>query len=93
MLREQVRKEQGPFQGPPFPITAHPCSRTAARADQANGFSHRQLTARLALRLGLDANLGFITVGAQKDHAGALAPRKFTRAHLIAQVQQWRPRG
>ena len=41
------------------------------------------------LKLGLDVHLEFIMAVAQKDHANPHAPRKFTRAGLIAQVKQW----
>lgn len=42
-----------------------------------------------ALKLGLDVHLEFIMAVAQKDHASAQAPRKFSRAQLVAQVRQW----
>jgi transposase len=42
-----------------------------------------------ALKLGLDVHLEFIMAVAQKDHASAQAPRKFTRAQLVAQVRKW----
>ena len=41
------------------------------------------------LKLGLDVHLEFIMAVAQKDHANAQAPRKFTNDELVAQVQQW----
>jgi len=41
------------------------------------------------LKLGLDVHLEFIMAVAQKDHANPHAPRKFTRAALVAQVQKW----
>lgn len=41
------------------------------------------------LKLGLDVHLEFIMAVAQKGHAQPHAPRKFTRAELIAQVGQW----
>ena len=41
------------------------------------------------LKLGLDVHLEFIMAVAQKDHAQPHAPRKFTRAELIAQVGKW----
>ena len=41
------------------------------------------------LKLGLDVHLQFIMAVAQKDHANPHAPRKFTRAQLLAQVQKW----
>ncbi len=41
------------------------------------------------LKLGLDVHLEFIMAVAQKDHANPHAPRKFTRAELVAQVGQW----
>jgi transposase len=40
------------------------------------------------LKLGLDVHLEFIMAVAQKDHANPLAPRKFTRAELVAHVAQ-----
>jgi transposase len=45
--------------------------------------------ARPLLKLGLDVHLDFIMAVAQKGHAQPLAPRKFTRAELVAQVGQW----
>ena len=45
--------------------------------------------AKPALKLGLDVHLAFIMAVAQKDHASAQAPRKFSRAQLVAQVRQW----
>ena len=45
--------------------------------------------AKPLLKLGLDVHLEFIMAVAQKDHAQPHAPRKFTRAELIAQVGQW----
>ena len=44
---------------------------------------------RPALKLGLDVHLEFIMAVAQKDHASAQAPRKFSRAQLVAQVRKW----
>ncbi len=41
------------------------------------------------LKLGLDVHLEFIMAVAQKDHANPHAPRKFTRAQLVAQVRKW----
>lgn len=41
------------------------------------------------LKLGLDVHLEFIMAVAQKDHANPHAPRKFTRAELVAQVGKW----
>jgi transposase len=41
------------------------------------------------LKLGLDVPLDFIMAVAQQDHANPKAPRKFTRAELVAQVAQW----
>jgi transposase len=41
------------------------------------------------LKLGLDVHLEFIMAVAQKDHANPYAPRKFTRAQLVTQVQKW----
>ena len=46
-------------------------------------------TAKPMLKLGLDVHLEFIMAVAQKDHANPHAPRKFTRARLVAQVQKW----
>ena len=45
--------------------------------------------ARPSLKLGLDVHLEFIMAVAQKDHASAQSPRKFSRAELVAQVRQW----
>jgi transposase len=45
--------------------------------------------AKPMLKLGLDVHLEFIMAVAQKDHANPLAPRKFTREQLIAQVKKW----
>lgn len=45
--------------------------------------------ARPRLALGLDVHLDFITAVAQRDHASLKAPRPFTRAQLVAQVQAW----
>lgn len=41
------------------------------------------------LKLGLDVHLEFLMAVAQKDHASPQSPRKFSRAELVAQVQQW----
>lgn len=41
------------------------------------------------LKLGLDVHLEFIMAVAQRDHASPLAPRKFSRAELVAQVKKW----
>ena len=41
------------------------------------------------LKLGLDVHLEFTMAVAQKAHASPHAPRKFTRAELVAQVQRW----
>ncbi len=41
------------------------------------------------LKLGLDVHLEFIMAVAQHDHSHSKAPRKFTRAELVAQVKQW----
>lgn len=41
------------------------------------------------LKLGLDVHLEFSMVVVQQDHAHPKAPRKFTRAQLVAQVRQW----
>jgi transposase len=40
------------------------------------------------LALGLDVHLEFLMAVAQKDHASPLAPRKFSRAELVAHVRQ-----
>jgi len=45
--------------------------------------------AKPMLKLGLDVHLEFIMAVAQKDHANPHAPRKFTRAQLVAQVKKW----
>jgi len=45
--------------------------------------------AKPLLKFGLDVHLEFIMAVAQKDHANPHAPRKFTRAQLVAQVQKW----
>jgi len=45
--------------------------------------------AKPMLKLGLDVHLEFIMAVAQKDHANPYAPRKFTRAQLVTQVQKW----
>jgi transposase len=42
-----------------------------------------------ALKLGLDVHLEFIMAVAQKDHASAQAPRKFSRTQLVEQVRKW----
>ena len=41
------------------------------------------------LKLGLDVHLDFSMAVVQKDHAQPKSPRKFSRAELVAQVQQW----
>jgi transposase len=41
------------------------------------------------IKLGLDTDLEFSMVVVQKDHAQPKAPRKFSRAELVAQVQHW----
>ena len=41
------------------------------------------------LKLGLDVHLESITAVAQRGHASLQAPRQFTRAELVAQVQRW----
>ena len=41
------------------------------------------------LKLGLDVHLEFSMVVVQKDHAQPKAPRKFSRAELVAQVKEW----
>ena len=45
--------------------------------------------AKPMLKLGLDVHLEFIMAVAQKDHASPQAPRKVTRAELVAQVRRW----
>ena len=45
--------------------------------------------AKPMLKLGLDVHLEFIMAVVQKDHANPHAPRKFTRAQLVAQVPKW----
>ena len=45
--------------------------------------------AKPMLKLGLDVHLEFSMVVVQKDHAQPKAPRKFSRAELVAQVKQW----
>ena len=45
--------------------------------------------AKPMLKLGLDVHLESITAVAQRGHAGLQAPRQFTRAELVAQVQRW----
>jgi transposase len=42
-----------------------------------------------SLKLGLDVHLEFITAVVQREHAALQAPRKFTPAQLILQVQKW----
>src|SRR6266513_6095137 len=42
-----------------------------------------------SLKLGLDVHLEFIMAVVQRDHAAAQAPRKFTPAQLVLQVQKW----
>jgi transposase len=41
------------------------------------------------LKLGLDVHLDFIMAVVQLDHSNPKAPRKFTRAELVAQVAKW----
>ena len=41
------------------------------------------------LQLGLDVHLEFIMVVSQQGHTSLKAPRRFTRAALVAHVQQW----
>jgi transposase len=45
--------------------------------------------AKPMLKLGLDVHLEFIMAVAQKDHANAQAPRKFTNDQLVEAVRQW----
>jgi transposase len=42
-----------------------------------------------SLKLGLDVHLEFIMAVVQRDHAAPQAPRRFTPAQLILQVQKW----
>ena len=42
-----------------------------------------------SLKLGLDVHLEFTMAVAQKDHASAQAPRKFSREELLTQVRKW----
>ena len=42
-----------------------------------------------SLKLGLDTHLEFGIAVVQRDHAALQAPRKFTPAQLILQVQKW----
>jgi len=42
-----------------------------------------------SLKLGLDVHLEFIMAVVQREHAALQAPRKFTPAQLILQVQKW----
>jgi len=48
---------------------------------------------RSALKLGLDVHLEFIMAVAQRDHASAQAPRKFTPEQLVVQVRKWVSQG
>jgi transposase len=45
--------------------------------------------AKPMLKLGLDVHLEFIMAVAQRDHAAAQSPRKWTPDQLVAQVGQW----
>jgi transposase len=45
--------------------------------------------AKPMLKLGLDVHLEFIMAVAQQDHGHPKAPRKFSRAELVAQVKRW----
>ncbi|HEY2951140.1 MAG TPA: hypothetical protein VGK40_01080 [Verrucomicrobiae bacterium] len=45
------------------------------------------------LKLGLDVHLEFIMAVAQRDHASAQAPRKFTPDQLVEQVRKWVAQG
>jgi len=45
--------------------------------------------AKLTLKLGLDVHLEFSMAVARTGHGGLQSPRKFSRAELVAQVQQW----
>lgn len=45
------------------------------------------------LKLGLDVHLDFTMAVVQKGHGALQAPRKFTRAELVAQVQKWGAEG
>src|SRR3954469_5469004 len=42
-----------------------------------------------SLKLGLDVHLELIVAVVQRDHAAPQAPRKFTSAQLVKQVQKW----
>jgi transposase len=42
-----------------------------------------------SIKIGLDVHLDFIMAVAQRDHAAPQAPRKFTPAQLVLQVQKW----
>jgi transposase len=44
---------------------------------------------KISLKLGLDVHLEFTMAVAQKGHGALQAPRRFTSAQLISQVQQW----
>lgn len=44
---------------------------------------------RPMLKLGMDVHLEFTMVVAQHGHSNPKAPRKFTRAELVAQVTHW----
>jgi len=44
---------------------------------------------KTSLKLGLDVHLEFIMAVAQKGHGALQAPRRFTNAQLLSQVQQW----
>jgi transposase len=46
-----------------------------------------------SLKLGLDVHLEFIMAVVQREHAAPQAPRKFTPAQLVAQVQKWAAEG
>jgi transposase len=45
------------------------------------------------LKVGLDVHLEFIMAVVQRDHAAPQAPRKFTPAQLVLQVQRWGAEG
>ena len=45
--------------------------------------------AQPSLKLGLDVHLEFIMAVVQRDHAAPQAPRQFTPAQLVLQVQKW----
>jgi transposase len=48
---------------------------------------------KTSLKLGLDVHLDFTMAVGQKGHGALQAPRKFTRAQLVAQVIKWSAEG